>query len=195
MYAWRYYIVYICSYDVISSCWSSSPHQRPSFESLHETFLDLLSQNQASTLLTLDLSQPDKTCTLETLKGAQSPTSIDSAINDEIDFGVAVSKGGKLVSASNPGYRSDSISYPTVPADETQPSPRGGFTNPGFRRSSMKSVDLDSPSIQISCSKPHPQSDPTAQTTCIDISKQIQQLPLPLSAGGHETSSNASTEV
>lgn len=182
-------------------CWKTIPHQRPSFESLHEMFLDLLAQNQASSLITLDLSQPDKPQPLETstLKGSQSPTSLDSAINEEIDFGIAVSKAGKLISASNPGYRSDSISYPTgSPPMEGGTQRSSGFANPGFRRSSMKSVDLDSPSIQLSHIKPHPSpskkphpSSPV-KAPVAEVKVQIQQT----SCKGHEaTTTDTSTEV
>ena len=74
-----------------------------------------------------------------TQTGTQSPTSdnsSDSAISDDHDLGVVVRT--KNISATNPRFS-------TI---------HKGFVNPGYRRSSARSINLDSPSFQIFQSKP-----------------------------------------
>lgn len=47
-------------YDIMRQCWSESPPERPSFKSLHQTFLTLLSSPNPSQLISLNIdeSQP-----------------------------------------------------------------------------------------------------------------------------------------
>ncbi len=143
------FLFYHYSFSTLLSCWDINPKRRPAFEKLHETFLTQLSKNEASILLTIPLStqEPHPLYGGEpsTDIGTKSPTSdhsSDSAISD-----VGITKHDELISATNRGFTQHSNTDVPIPIHK-------GFANPGFRRSSTKSVNLDSPSFQVFRSNP-----------------------------------------
>ena len=192
------------SYTILQDCWENDRNRRPSFESLHEILLNLLTRGKTDILLSveLDQSQHQDQTQKQPDSDSQSLTNdgSDSAISEDSPNPMAVVvelHESNVPSVVNPGYRKDSFSVPnelrldsvsvvTIKPGQCVKSTKNKRTSTRSLASFMKAIDLDSQSVPISRNV----------KSAIEISESAPpQQSIKLSVDYYEKSEDGSTEV
>lgn len=191
-------------YTILQDCWENDRNRRPSFESLHEILLNLLTRGKTDILLSVELDQSQYQDQTQKQPDSDSQSSTndgsDSAISEDSPNPLAVVvelHEHNVPSVVNPGYRKDSFTVPnelrldsvsvaTIKPGQCVKSTKNKRTSTRSLASFMKAIDLDSPSVQISRNV----------KSAIEISESTPpQQSIKLSVDYYEKSEDGSTEV